>query len=116
MIRLRLARILREEGLVVTAAPVIEVVRYKGKSYRMVWSGPTKYGERAKLQFLDGSKEFWVDLKQVDRGRSAPPPPAVSKPTNSRRCRGCGGPVVNAPHHRAMGGYCGSCAFDEYDM
>lgn len=31
-------------------------------------------------------------------------------------CRECGGPVVDAPHHRAMGGYCGECAFDEYDM
>lgn len=33
----------------------------------------------------------------------------------SGRCRGCGGPIRNAPHARAQGGYCGSCAFDEYD-
>lgn len=33
----------------------------------------------------------------------------------SGRCRGCGGPIEDAPHHRAMGGYCGSCAFDEFD-
>jgi hypothetical protein len=33
----------------------------------------------------------------------------------SGRCRGCGGPIVDASHHRAMGGYCGSCAFDEFD-
>jgi hypothetical protein len=38
------------------------------------------------------------------------------EPSFSGRCRGCGGPLVNAPHHRAMGGYCGSCAFDEFDM
>lgn len=31
-------------------------------------------------------------------------------------CRECHGPLVNAPHHSAMGGLCGSCAFDEYDM
>lgn len=31
-------------------------------------------------------------------------------------CRECSGPLVNASHHRAMGGLCGSCAFDEYDM
>jgi hypothetical protein len=31
-------------------------------------------------------------------------------------CRDCGGPIEDAPHHRAMGGLCGSCAFDEYDM
>jgi len=37
---------------------------------------------------------------------------------NGRRgggCRGCGGPVVHASHHRAMAGYCGHCAFDEFD-
>lgn len=31
-------------------------------------------------------------------------------------CRGCRGPIRDAPHHRAMDGYCGSCAFDEFDM
>jgi len=30
-------------------------------------------------------------------------------------CRECGGPLVDASHHRAMGGLCGHCAFDEYD-
>lgn len=30
-------------------------------------------------------------------------------------CRGCHGPLDDAPHHRAMGGYCGNCAFDEFD-
>lgn len=38
---------------------------YKGKPYKLLWSGPTKYGKRAKLGFMDGSKEFWVDLSQV---------------------------------------------------
>lgn len=33
----------------------------------------------------------------------------------SDRCRGCGGAIVDAPGHSAMGGYCGECAFDEYD-
>lgn len=31
-------------------------------------------------------------------------------------CRDCHGPLVDAPHHRSMGGLCGQCAFDEYDM
>lgn len=31
-------------------------------------------------------------------------------------CKECKGPLVNAPHHRAMEGYCGHCAFDEFDM
>lgn len=30
-------------------------------------------------------------------------------------CRECGGPIVDAARHRAMGGLCGECAFDEYD-
>jgi hypothetical protein len=30
-------------------------------------------------------------------------------------CRGCGGPLRDAGHHRAIGGFCGTCAFDEYD-
>jgi hypothetical protein len=31
------------------------------------------------------------------------------------RCRECGGPIRDARHHKAMGGLCGECAFDEYD-
>jgi len=40
------------------------------------------------------------------------------KPSSSSNgsCRGCHGPVKDAPHHRAMQGYCGECAFDEFDM
>lgn len=30
-------------------------------------------------------------------------------------CRECRGPIRDARHHRAMGGLCGDCAFDEYD-
>ena len=33
----------------------------------------------------------------------------------SKRCRECKGPIVHAPHYRAMDGMCGYCAFDEYD-
>jgi len=45
-----------------------EIVQYKGRSYRLLWSGSTRYGDRAKLQFMDGSKEFWADLSKVTRG------------------------------------------------
>lgn len=31
-------------------------------------------------------------------------------------CQACGGELKDAGHHKAMGGLCGSCAFDEYDM
>lgn len=33
----------------------------------------------------------------------------------SGRCKGCGGEIRDARYHRAMGGYCGECAFDEFD-
>jgi len=45
-------------------------VTYKGKPYRLLWRGPTRYGERARLQFMDGSKDFWVDAHMVSGGGS----------------------------------------------
>lgn len=36
--------------------------------------------------------------------------------SSAGRCRGCRGPITHAAHHRAMEGYCGSCAFDEFDQ
>lgn len=40
---------------------------------------------------------------------------SASTNTSTKRCRGCGGAIRHAAHHRAMGGYCGDCAFDEFD-
>ena len=100
-------------------------VQYKGRAYRLLWEGPTKYGERAKLQFMDGSKDFWVDASLIcsvqpvavtSRPTAAHRPASTGHAHRSGRCRGCGGPIVDAPHHRAMEGYCGSCAFDEFDI
>ena len=42
-----------------------QFARYKGRPYRVLFLGPTRYGERAHLQFLDGSKDFWVDADRV---------------------------------------------------
>jgi hypothetical protein len=39
---------------------------YKGRKYKLLWSGPTRYGNRAKLGFFDGSKEFWVDESRIE--------------------------------------------------
>jgi hypothetical protein len=39
--------------------------RYKGKTYKLLYKGKTAHGERAKLAFMDGSKEFWVDAALV---------------------------------------------------
>lgn len=42
------------------------LVSYKGRRYRLAWYGSTeKYGLRAKLQFTDGSTEFWVDAEMI---------------------------------------------------
>ena len=38
---------------------------YKGRKYRLMFIGQTKYGRRANLQFLDGSKDFWVAADAV---------------------------------------------------
>lgn len=42
------------------------IVTYKGRQYRLLWSGKTKYGQRCKLSFMDGTKEFWADSSLVD--------------------------------------------------
>lgn len=55
------------------------------------------------------------DKVDLYRFRSVPDRKAASRSTRSR-CRECGGPLRDSAHHRAMEGYCGSCAFDEFDM
>lgn len=97
-----------------------QIVSYKGNNYKLVWKGKTKYGERAKLAFLDNSKEFWVDASQIgssSTSSSTSSSSSRSSPSRHRsgRCRDCGREIRDAPHHRAMGGLCGDCAFDEYD-
>lgn len=49
-----------------------QVATYKGRKYKLAWQGQTKHGERAKLQFWDGSKEFWVDAALIQVSESAP--------------------------------------------
>lgn len=38
---------------------------YKGRKYRLLFIGNTKYGRRAHLEFFDSSKNFWVDAGLV---------------------------------------------------
>lgn len=45
---------------------IIGSANYKGKSYRLLFAGKTKYGQKAHLAFSDGSKDFWVDLSLVE--------------------------------------------------
>ena len=44
---------------------------YKGRTYKLLFSGKTKFGNKAKLGFMDGSKEFWVDLSLVSLATSS---------------------------------------------
>lgn len=75
---------------------VASVASYKGRNYRLLWSGKTKFGRRAKLGFMDGSKEFWVDESLVSSAASSGGyTPAVR---NSR------GYVTERGHYD---GYCG---------
>ncbi len=46
-----------------------QTVDYKGHRYNLLWKGATKYGERAKLEFRDGTKQFWVDACLVSEPR-----------------------------------------------
>lgn len=47
-----------------------QTASYKGKTYKLLWIGATKYGRRAHLAFRDGSKDFWVDASLVSTGES----------------------------------------------
>lgn len=47
------------------ASTTATLVTYKNRTYRMLWIGDTKYGRRAKLEFLNGSSEFWVNASLV---------------------------------------------------
>jgi hypothetical protein len=84
-----------------TATVSMKVCEYKGRKYLLVWAGQTKFGQRAKLAFLDGSAEFWVDLSRVSTQTSkpavvpavkpAPVAPVESKPSLGYwRCVLCG--------------------------
>lgn len=46
------------------------VAEYKGRKYRLLWLGNTKYSRRAHLQFFSGDKDFWVDASLVEEVES----------------------------------------------
>lgn len=49
-----------------------QVATYKGRKYRLLFIGETKFGKRAHLQFFDGTKDFWVDASAVAVSESSP--------------------------------------------
>lgn len=65
---------------------------------RVIWSG-------------NGAHLCAIAQERLQRAAA----PRPSRGPRSGRCRECGGALVSVPHHRAMGGLCGQCAFDEYD-
>lgn len=79
---------------------------YKGKTYRLMWEGKTKFGDKAKLAFLDGSKEFWVDRNLISHAAA---PQRMSAGTMRERgfCNECGERILSKTQHCwEVGGYC----------
>ncbi len=72
-----------------------KTANYKGRTYQLKFIGKTKFGDKAKLAFMDGSKEFWVDSNLVtvdDGGKSGYTPKAGRrKMSEDDRCEVCDG-------------------------
>lgn len=66
---------------------------YKGRTYKLLFLGDTKYGRRAHLSFMDGSKDFWVDASLVTAGGSYTPTASRGR-SYSRDCCGYPCPVT----------------------
>lgn len=62
-----------------------QFVQYRGRVYRLLWTGQTRYGQRATLAFQDGSKDFWVDAREVK-----PAADPDERPNPNRECDWCG--------------------------
>lgn len=86
-----------------------QIATYKGRKYRLAWSGTTKFGERAKLQFWDGSKEFWVPLEAVSISQSQPRRSRYDDGLRDAYRHGWDGRIGSASYYS-------SGAFDELDQ
>src|ERR1043166_8119820 len=76
-----------QSGAEDTTMTTSQIAVYNGRKYRLAWSGATKYGRRAKLSFLDGSKEFWVDLAKIEIHASSRPSSGFRRGPSCRVCR-----------------------------
>ena len=72
---------------------------YRGRTYVLAWKGETKFGERAKLMFLDRSKEFWVATNLI---KEVSEPPKRRRGGTWGRCWECG-----CENYLDSDGYCG---------
>jgi hypothetical protein len=122
-----------DDSISTSAEVVIGRAKYQGKTYYLLFDGHAKSDGRriVKLAFRDGSKVFWAkEISAVQVLATYQKPKSIddlqayaekARKTEAgesghfKRCRCCGGSIIDAPHHRAMNGYCGSCAFDEFD-
>lgn len=91
-----------------TQTTATRTAEYKGRTYRLEFLGATKFGPRAKLQFLDGSKTFWVDAGLVREGGSA------GRSTGSS-ARVAGGACRCRCHREPNAGQPGSILYDGCD-
>ena len=75
-----------------------KVVSYKGHNYKLLWRGSTQYGERAKLEFMDGSRQFWVAANLVGTAEveddRAPKTESQRRDAPTKRCFECGRQVT----------------------
>lgn len=122
----------REDSIRTDAQVIRGRATYEGKTYYLLYDGTTSRGRGVKLAFRDGSRVFWArnpdavkTIASYQEARSIDGLRIYAERQKARehghvthgggRCKGCGGEVKDAPHHRAMDGYCGGCAFDEFD-
>lgn len=85
---------------------VVTVTTRAGKTWnatvsRVLWTGTDRKGHRVCLCATESRRQGHSSQHRHSRRQG--------------RCRECGGPIQNCSYHRAMGGLCGQCAFDEYD-
>src|SRR5271165_2103437 len=110
------------DGIMKTAT---QICQYKGRTYLLLWSGKTRFGTRAKLGFMDGSKEFWVELSAISgvadkmeshRVVAESRPMTASRPT--RQSSGLGrrtGCSCGSRENGSQDSDCSSCRFDQDD-
>ena len=72
-----------------------EVVSYKGRPYRCTWRGKSKFDDtqRAKLEWMDGSKSFYVDASKLETYVQSE---AARERAEKRQCWECGRMVTYA--------------------
>lgn len=93
-----------------------KTAQYKGRTYRLLYIGQTKFGRRAKLGFTDGSKEFWVDAALVSESDSAPAPTYRRSYINgdTYRSRSTGNDMIfGCAACRRLGRMCPTCQHDD---